>query len=141
MPSFCGYLDETFREILRDSSSSLTKLIFFRALLKKYHSEKLEVMARRKAAVERYQSPMEPEDPNQGGYSESVSSESNSCSSLSTGQRTPESGSVWNPTEMCLELESHLSGGGWRGCGLCLVLVFKALQDMTTPPELEVSED
>src|SRR5690349_16391028 len=57
MPSFSGYQEEMFREIWPDGSSSLTKIIFFRAMRKKYHSEKLEAMARRKAAVERYQSP------------------------------------------------------------------------------------
>ena len=142
MASFSGYLEGMFREIWRDGSSSLTKIIFFRAMCKKYHSEKLEAMAKRKAAVERYQSPTsEPEDSDQGGYSETVSSESNSRSSLSTGQKTPDSGDGWSTAEMCLELESHLNGGSWRGCGSCRMLVMETIQDMVTLPELEVSED
>jgi hypothetical protein len=83
MPSFSGYPEGVFREIWRDGSSSLAKIVFFRALRKKYHSEKLEAMARRKGAVERYQSPISESD--QGRYSEIVCSEGSSCSFLSMG--------------------------------------------------------
>ncbi|KAI8670016.1 hypothetical protein NCS56_00805400 [Fusarium sp. Ph1] len=128
-----------FREVWRDGSSNLREIILFRALRKRYHSEKLEAMARRKAAVERYQSPTS--EPDQGRYSETVSSEGSSCSSLSTGQRTPDSGDGWSTAEMCLELESHLNGRSWRGCSSCRMLVMETIQDMVTLPELEVSED
>lgn len=140
MPYFSGYLEGMFHEIWRDDSSNMAKVIFFRALRKKYQSEKLEAMAKRKAAVERYQSSTS--EPDHGHYSETVSHQgSSTLSSLSTGQRTPDSSDASSTVETCLELESHLSTGSWRGCGSCRILLMETIQDMTDLPELEVSED
>ncbi|UPL03474.1 hypothetical protein LCI18_014408 [Fusarium solani-melongenae] len=133
--------EEIFFDTWKGGSSNLTKVVLFRALRKKYYSDKLEVMARRKAAVERYQSSTsEPEDPVQGQFSEAVSIEDSSCSSSSTGQMTPDSGCGSSTAEICWEPESHLKvGGDWNICRSCRILVLETVRDMVSQPDLKVS--
>lgn len=143
MPSVSGYLEGIFLDTWHEGSSNLTKVILFRALRKKYHSEKLEVVARRKAAVERYQSSTSgPKGPVQGQFSEAVSIEGSSCSSSSTGQMTPDSGCGSSTAEICWEPESHLKvEGDWNICHSCKMLVIGTVRDMVSQPDLKVSVD
>ncbi|RSM02081.1 hypothetical protein CEP52_008187 [Fusarium oligoseptatum] len=127
-----GILNEPWRA----RSSNLTKVILYRALRKKYDDEKLAALARRKAAVERYQSSTP--DPENSSQEEIGGS---SCST-SAGQWTPESGSGWSTPGLCFDPESHLKAGGkWAICDPCRKLVIKTMHDMVVMPDLKVSED
>ncbi|RTE81087.1 hypothetical protein BHE90_004386 [Fusarium euwallaceae] len=127
-----GILNEPWRA----RSSNLTKVILYRALRKKYDDEKLAALARRKAAVERYQySTPDPENSSQEEIGGS------SCST-SAGQWTPESGSGWSTPGLCFDPESHLKAGGkWAICDPCRRLVIETMHDMVVMPDLKVSED